>query len=155
MEKYSVIAEQENCTVVGHYEAQPRQQTAYQSETALEEKLLQQLESQGYERLKITTEAELLNNLRRQLEAFNGIVLSDSEWQRLKDMICNDQMSLEDKTQMIQTGEKFLLRMDNGENKNILLIDRNNIHRNQRLQVINQYTPKEEPTRRATTLRYW
>lgn len=34
MEKYSVIAEQENCTVVGHYEAQPRQQTAYQSETA-------------------------------------------------------------------------------------------------------------------------
>lgn len=142
MEKYSVIAEQENCTVVGHYEAQPRQQTAYQSETALEEKLLQQLESQGYERLKITTEAELLNNLRRQLEAFNGIVLSDSEWQRLKDMICSDQMSLEDKTQMIQTGEKFLLRMDNGENKNILLIDRNNIHRNQRLQVINQYTPE-------------
>ena len=37
MEKYSVIAEQENCTVVGHYEAQPRQQTAYQSETALEQ----------------------------------------------------------------------------------------------------------------------
>ena len=142
MEKYSVIAEQENCTVVGHYEAQPRQLTAYQGEAALEERLLQQLEKQGYEWLKIHTEKELLKNLRKQLEALNEIVLSDSEWKRLKEMICNDQMTIEDKTQMIQTGEKFLLRLDNGENKNIILIDRNNVHRNQRLQVIHQYTPE-------------
>ena len=141
MNKYSVIAEQENCTVVGHYEAQPRQQTAYQSEAALEDGLLKQLVEQGYEYLKIHTEEALLKNLRKQLEALNDISLSDTEWQRLKEMICNDQMTIEDKTNMIQTGERFLLPLDNGENKNIMLIDRNNIHRNQRLQVINQYTP--------------
>ena len=142
MNRYSVIAEQENCTVVGHYEAQPRQQTAYQSEAALEDGLLKQLVEQGYEYLKIHTEEALLKNLRKQLEALNDISLSDTEWQRLKEMICNDQMTIEDKTNMIQTGERFLLPLDNGENKNIMLIDRNNIHRNQRLQVINQYTPE-------------
>ena len=142
MAQYNVIAEQENCTVVGRYEAKPRQQTAFQSEAALEERLLQQLAAQGYERLEITTEEDLLKNLRKQLEALNEISLSTGEWLRLKDMICNDQLGLEDKTQFIQTNEKFLLLLDNGETKNIQLLDCKNIHRNQRLQVIHQYTPE-------------
>lgn len=142
MDNYSVIAEQDNCTVVGRYESKPRQQTVYQSEAALEERLLKQLSQQGYELLSITTEEALLDNLRRQLEALNDIELSESEWKRLREMVCSDMMGIEEKTQMIQTGEKFLLPLDNGENKNIMLIDRNNIHHNQRLQVLHQYTPE-------------
>ena len=73
MNKYSVIAEQENCTVVGHYEAQPRQQTAYQSEAALEDGLLKQLVEQGYEYLKIhTEEAQRHQSLRHRVATTEG-----------------------------------------------------------------------------------
>ena len=129
--------------VMGRYEQQTAEQSAYQSEAALEESFIQKLVSQGYERLRINSEAELLANLRLQLETLNEVRLSESEWQRLKTMLLGEQMTIEDKTEIIQHNNILSLQMDNGENQNVCIIDRKNIHRNRPLQVLNQYEENE------------
>ena len=143
MEKYVQIADEGAMIVMGRYEQQPHEQSAYQSEAALEESFIQKLVSQGYERLHINNEADLLANLRLQLETLNEVKLSDGEWQRLKVMLLGEQMSIEDKTEIIQHNNILSLPMDNGENRNICIIDRKNIHRNRPLQVLNQFEESE------------
>lgn len=139
MDDYKIIVEQEHTTVMAHYEVQPKPEGGYQSEAKLEAALIAQLKSQGYEYVQVKDEAGLLRNLRRQLELLNDVILSDSEWARLLPMISNEQMTIQDKTEMLQ-GKGYILNlaMDNGLTKNIKLIDKGNIYNN-RLQVINQY----------------
>ena len=139
MDDYKIIVEQEHSTVMAHYEVQPKLEGGYQSEAKLEAALIAQLKSQGYEYVQVKDEAGLLRNLRRQLELLNDVTLSDSEWARLLPMISNEQMTIQDKTEMLQ-GKGYILNlaMDNGLTKNIKLIDKGNIYNN-RLQVINQY----------------
>lgn len=61
----------------------------YQSEKALEEKLIEQLEADGYEKVSINDEKELLANFKTQINKhnlnkyFNGKPLSDTEFERL------------------------------------------------------------------------
>ena len=143
MEKYVHIADEGAMIVMGRYEQSQQEQSAYQSEQALEESFIAKLVSQGYERLHINSEADMLNNLRLQLELLNEIKLSDSEWQRLKVMLLGEQMTIEDKTEIIQHNNILSLPMDNGEKRNICIIDRKNIHRNRPLQVLNQYEENE------------
>ncbi len=139
MDDYKIIIEQEHQTVMAHYEVEQKPAEGYQSEARLEAALIQQLQSQGYDYVQVKDEAGLLRNLRRQLELLNDVVLSDSEWARLLPMISNEQMTIEDKTEMIQgKGYILALTMDNGLTKNIRLIDKQNVYNN-RLQVINQY----------------
>ena len=139
MDDYKIIVEQEHQTVMAHYEVEAKPAEGYQSEAKLEEALIKQLQGQGYEYVQVKDEAGLLKNLRHQLELLNDITLSDSEWKRLLPMISNDQMTIQDKTEMIQ-GKGYILNltMDNGQSKNIKLIDKTNIYNNH-LQVINQY----------------
>ena len=139
MDDYKIVVEQEHSTVMAHYEVQPKPEGGYQSEAKLEAALIAQLKSQGYEYVQVKDEAGLLRNLRRQLELLNDVALSDSEWARLLPMISNEQMTIQDKTEMLQ-GKGYILNlaMDNGLTKNIKLIDKGNIYNN-RLQVINQY----------------
>ncbi len=142
MDDYKIIVEQEHTTVMAHYEVEAKPDGGYQSEAKLEAEFIKQLQSQGYEYIKVKDEEGLLTNLRRQLELLNDISLSDSEWARLLPMISNEQMDILDKTEMIQgNGHVLNLQMDNGHKKNIKLIDKTNIHNN-RLQVINQYEEK-------------
>lgn len=142
MNDYKIIVEQEHTTVMAHYEVEAKPDGGYQSEAKLEAEFIKQLQSQGYEYIKVKDEEGLLTNLRRQLELLNDISLSDSEWARLLPMISNEQMDILDKTEMIQgNGYVLNLQMDNGHKKNIRLIDKTNIHNN-RLQVINQYEEK-------------
>ena len=139
MDDYKIIVEQEHQTVMAHYEVEAKPAEGYQSEAKLEEALIKQLQGQGYEYVQVKDEAGLLKNLRRQLELLNDITLSDTEWNRLLPLISNDQMTIQDKTEMIQ-GKGYILNltMDNGQSKNIKLIDKTNIYNN-RLQVTNQY----------------
>ena len=139
MDDYKIIVEQEHQTVMAHYEVEPKPAEGYQSEAALERSLIKQLQGQGYEYAHINDEAGLLQNLRHQLELLNDVVLSESEWARLLPMISNEQMTILDKTEMIQgKGYVLNLTLDNGLTKNIKLIDKQNVYNN-RLQVINQY----------------
>ena len=139
MEDYKIIVEQEHQTVMAHYDVLPKPSEGYQSEAALEKSLIAQLQEQGYERVVVKNEDDLLRNLRKQLELLNDVVLSDSEWKRLLPKISNEQMTIQDKTEMIQ-GKGYIidLTLDNGQTKNIKLIDKTNVYNN-RLQVINQF----------------
>ena len=136
---YKIIVEEEHSTVMAHYEVMQKPPEGYQSEARLEKELIEQLQRQGYEAAKVRDEKELLLNLRRQLEKLNDVKFSDSEWSRLLPMISNEQMSIVDKTEMIQ-GKGYILdlKLDNGTSKNIKLIDKTNIHNNN-LQVTHQY----------------
>ena len=139
MDDYKIIVEQEHQTVMAHYDVEAKPAEGYQSEAKLEAALIQQLQGQGYEYVQVKDEAGLLKNLRRQLELLNDVCLSDAEWTRLLPMISNEQMTIEDKTEMLQ-GKGYILnlKLDNGLTKNIKLIDKQNVYNN-RLQVINQY----------------
>ena len=140
MDDYKIIVEQEHSTVMAHYEVEQKPDGGYQSEAKLEADFIRQLMAQGYEYAKqVKDEVSLQKNLRTQLEALNDTILSDSEWTRLLPMVSNEQMTIQDKTEMLQ-GKGYIvsLTMDNGLTKNIKLIDKTNVYNN-RLQVINQF----------------
>ena len=144
MDDYKIIVEQEHTTVAAHYEVKAKPAEGYQSEARLETEFISQLQRQGYEYARqVRNETSLLLNLRRQLELLNDVELSDTEWARLLPMISNEQMNIEDKTEMLQgKGYVLNLTLDNGLTKNIRLIDMQNVYNN-RLQVINQYVEEE------------
>lgn len=111
----------------------------YQSEAELEVEFLRILQTQAYEFVAITSEAQLVANLRGQLELLNATTFSDSEWSRFfADRIASANDGIVEKTVRIQEDHVQLLTRDDGTVKNIQLIDKQNIHNN-RLQVINQY----------------
>lgn len=140
MNKFSLVAENTNSTVVGEFNPAKTRATNYQSEAELEQAFVKLLESQAYEFLPITCEADLTNNLRSQLEKLNNYQFTDSEWdQFFRTKLANKNEGIEEKTAKIQEDHVQILQRDNGQpDKNIYLIDKSNIHNNN-LQVINQY----------------
>ena len=141
VESFNIVIQQSNLTVMTRYEEHPKDAMRYQSEAALEESFIRQLVAQGYERLNIDNEQGLMDNLRVQLEKLNSIRLSDAEWKRLfTQEIANENLNIEDKTERIQRDPIVNILLDNGETKNIRLIDKRDIHNNS-VQVLNQYTP--------------
>ena len=139
MNKYNVVMEMIDSTVVAEYEPLKNRSDAYQSEAALENEFIKMLTEQGYEYLTIHDSSALVNNLRKQLELLNDYKFTDSEWTRFFNTnIENNNDGIVEKTKKIQTDHIQVLKRDNGTSKNISLIDKKNIHNN-RLQVINQY----------------
>ena len=149
MTYYNIVASTDEVTVVAEYTPEYRvKEQAYQSEAALEQSFIQQLESQGYEYIQISNEASMIDNLRRQLEKLNDYTFTDGEWERFfHESLANANEGIVEKTRKIQEEHIQVLRLDDGTSKNIYLLDKNNIHNN-RLQVINQY--EEDAGRRAT-----
>jgi type I restriction enzyme, R subunit len=136
---YNLVSENNQSTVVAEYAFDTVRDSSYQSEAELEKAFIKQLEAQAYEYLKITKEADLVTNLRTQLEKLNSITFSDDEWQRFFTAeLANPNQSIEEKTTTIQ--EDFIKNFirDDGTTKNIYLIKKDHIHYNT-LQVINQY----------------
>lgn len=139
MSYFNIVAQSSESTVVTEYKPQEKRSEAYQSEAQLEQELIRLLGELGYEYLHIHKDTDLVVNLRRQLSKLNGYEFSDSEWQRFfTEVLANSNMSIADKTRLIQEDHVQVLKRDNGESKNITLIDKKNIHNNI-LQVINQY----------------
>lgn len=137
--KYDPIAVSSESTVVAEYEADPASESAYQSESQLEQELIRLLESQAYDYLPITTQSQLEDNLRKQLEIVNRMEFSDAEWKQFfSERIVGANDGIVEKTVRIHEDHIQLLRRDDGSTKNITLLDKTNIHNN-RLQVINQY----------------
>ncbi|KZE39182.1 type I restriction endonuclease subunit R [Microbacterium sp. T32] len=136
---YDPIAVSSESTVVAEYIPDPAASVSYQSEAELERDLIRLLQSQAYEYLAITSETQLIANLRTQLEALNAIRFSDAEWSVFfSERIAGANDGIVEKTVRIQEDHVQLLKRDNGSMKNVLLIDKQNVHNN-RLQVINQY----------------
>lgn len=136
---FDVMAFGGQATVCSALPKQQRRSSSYQSETQLEDAFVKQLCRQGYERLVVSNEEELIANLRMQLEALNRISFSDKEWARLfKGWIAADNDGIVEKTRRIQRDHVYALRMDDSSVRNVSLIDKRNVHNN-RMQVMNQY----------------
>ena len=126
-------------TVVAEYSQHDRKASAYQSEADLEKAFITLLREQAYEYLPITSEQDLSTNLRTNLEQLNKYSFTDGEWARFfTASISGETDGILEKTRRIQEDHIQVLKRDNGETKNIYLIDKQNIHNN-KLQVINQY----------------
>ena len=133
------IALCDESTVVAEFLVDRVRETAYQSEASLETAFIEQLELQAYEYLPLTSEAELITNLRSQLEKLNKVTFSDAEWECFfATNIAGANDGIVEKTARMQEDHIQLLKRDDGSTKNIRLIDKQHIHNNS-LQVINQY----------------
>lgn len=139
MSQYNIIAENQEYTVVSEYDHVATPAESFQSEADLEKEFIRLLQEQGYDYLPIHTEADLISNLRAQLEKLNHYHFTDSEWEHFfNECIANKNDDIVAKTQKIQDDYIQVLKRDTGESQNIKLIDKDNIHNNS-LQVINQY----------------
>ena len=144
MPYFNIVSQSAESTVVTEYKPQSKRSEAYQSEADLEKEFIRLLCELGYERLTIHKEADLIANLRTQLEKLNNYRFTDGEWKRFWDeVLANTNSGILEKTRLIQEDYVQVLRRDNGESKNIQLIDKKCIHNNS-LQVINQYAISAE-----------
>lgn len=115
-----------------------------QSEYQLENQLLDQLKLLDYEPVNIRNEAELISNLKIQLEQANGIpTLSDSEWKQVFNQISQGNV-FERATKL---RNKLPIKLDDGTSRHIDLLFKEP-HKN-RFQVTNQVTidPKHDNKR--------
>ncbi|MBG6109064.1 type I restriction endonuclease subunit R [Frigoribacterium sp. CG_9.8] len=137
--RFEPIAISSESTVVAEFVTDPATSAAYQSEAELEREFIRLLQGQAYEYVTIHSEAQLLANLRVQLEALNAVTFTDDEWQRLlAEYVVGASDGAVQKTVRVQEDHVYAFRRDDGSTKNIALIDKNSIHNN-RLQVSNQY----------------
>ena len=144
MSYFNIVAQSSESTVVTEYKPQAKRSEAYQSEADLEQEFIRLLCELGYERLTIHKEADLIANLRTQLEKLNNYRFTDGEWKRFWDeVLANTNSGILEKTRLIQEDYVQVLRRDTGESKNIQLIDKKCIHNNN-LQVISQYAISTE-----------
>jgi len=139
IQKFEPIAVTSENTVVSAYEATFSKAKSYESEAELEQAFIDLLQEQAYEYLSITSEEDLIANLKKQIEKLNKIEFSDKEWIKFySESIAGEKDGIVEKTKRFQEDHVRILKRDNGESKNIYLIDKQYIHNNS-LQVLNQY----------------
>ncbi len=113
---------------------------SYQSEAELEQKLVSQLVTQGYERVVLKDYEALVDNFRKQLNVINSDVLekelSDTEFKRVLNTVDSKTVYASAK----QLRDKFDLQLDNG--KDIYLKLFSNDPEKNIYQVSNQITVK-------------
>ena len=144
MPYFNIVAQTSENTVVTEYEPVKARSDSYQSEADLEQEFIRLLCEQGYQYLPIYTEADLIANLRQQIERLNSYQFTLCEWNRFfKDNLANPNDHIVEKTRKIQEDYVQVLKRDDGSTKNITLIDKKNIHNNF-LQVINQYAVSQK-----------
>ncbi len=148
MSEINIIAQSGESTVVTEYIPSGVRAENYQSEAQLEKEFINLLTIQGYDRLFLHSEKELIANLRKQLEILNNYRFSDGEWDRFfTERLASPNEGIAEKTYKLQEDYIQVLSCDDGTKKNIYLLDKKNIHNN-RLQVVNQY--EEEGGNRLT-----
>ena len=143
IETTSPIAETNSFIVLDKYFQEWETARGYQSESDLEQELIQDLVSQGYEFLpNVTTPESLLANVRVQIESLNNVAFSDKEWTRfVETYLDKPSENIVDKTRKIHNNHKHDFVFDNGIIENIHLLDKKNIARN-KMQVIQQFEQK-------------
>lgn len=134
----STIAEMTGGIILANFEKKLVKETSYQSEAELEKQMIENLISQGYERLVVNSNNELYANLKIQIEKLNNISFSDAEWQRfLIEYLDAPNDGMIEKTKKVQENHIYDFTFDDGKLQNIKIIDKKNIHNNF-LQVANQ-----------------
>lgn len=140
----ATIAEMTNGIVLANFKKSTNQASSYQSEADLENQLLKNLVSLGYEQLNLKTFDDLDINLKKQIEKLNNLNFSESEWKRFNQEYLNSPNDgVVEKTKKIQEDYIYQFKFDDGHYENIKIIDKKNIHNNH-LQVVNQITAEGE-----------
>ena len=130
-ENINIIVENPQSTVVAKFVSSKKRAEHYQSEDALEKEFIKQLETQAYEYVKIHNNEDLEKNIKKQLEIVNNYTFTDNEWKTFfAQELANPAQSIEEKTKTIQEDSIKILQRDNGDTKNIRLIDKENLHNN-------------------------
>ena len=114
-----------------------------QSEQALENCLIQKLQTLGFERIQIDNETDLIANLKRQLEKHNKLVLSEKEFKQI--LIKLEKGNIFEKAKILR--DKVDYNTDEGDINHIELIDQIHYCKNE-YQVTNQVTMKGKYTNR-------
>lgn len=140
MNDYKTIAESKNFIVLDQYTREWKAAESYQSESDLERELIQDLVNQGYEFASfIKTPADLLANVRVQLQALNAVQFAEGEWLRfVETWLDKPSDGIVEKTRKIHDDYIHDFVFDDGRIQNIYLLDKKNIARN-KVQVIKQF----------------
>jgi type I restriction enzyme, R subunit len=140
MNDYKTIAESRNFIVLDKYAREWKAAESYQSESDLERELVRDLVSQGYELASgIKSGADLLANVRTQLEALNAVQFADGEWSRfVETWLDKPSDGIVEKTRKVHDDYIHDFVFDDGRIQNIYLLDKKNIARN-KVQVIKQF----------------
>lgn len=135
----STIAEMTNGIILANFKKDTSfRETGYQSEAELENQMIENLLSQGYEELIVKSNDDLYINLKKQIEKLNEVSFSDEEWNRfLIEYLDAPNDGMIEKTRKVQEDHVYDFIFDDGHLKNIKIIDKKNIHNNF-LQVTNQ-----------------
>lgn len=136
----NTIAESNNYIVLDKYSKAQQVSEAYQSENELERELIKDLQRQGYEYLpELTSQAQMLINVRVQLQSLNSMQFTDEEWQRfVREYLDNPSDNSTDKTRKIHDDYIHDFVFDDGHIQNIYLFDKKHISNN-KVQVIKQF----------------
>jgi type I restriction enzyme R subunit len=134
------IAESKNFIILDKYDKIEQSDGSYQSEADLESEVITDLKNQGYEyRSDLNTNERLLANIRVQLQNLNHVQFTDAEWQRfLVEYLDKPSDGVIEKTRKIHDDHIHDFVFDDGNIKNIYLLDKKNVIRNT-LQVISQF----------------
>ncbi len=140
MNEYKAIVESKNFIVLDQYNREWKGADSYQSESDLERELIHDLVNLGYEFASaIKTPGDLLDNMRKQLQALNNVLFADAEWQRfVETWLDKPSDGIVEKTRKIQDDYIHDFVFNDGRIQNIYLLDKKNITRN-RVQVIKQF----------------
>jgi type I restriction enzyme, R subunit len=106
-----------------------------QPESALENQLIAALSNQGYERITITSEKELIANLKTKIEKHNNIVLTDKEFVQVLNHL--NKGNVWDRAKILR--DKMQLTKEDGKTAYIEFINQDAWCQNQ-YQVTNQIT---------------
>lgn len=115
-----------------------------ESESMLEEKFIKQLQSMGYERIKIKNEKQLNSNFKQQLEKLNkkelnGKPLTDEEFERILTYL--DSGSIYDKADKLR--DEYTIKRDNEMSVSIKFLNQKDWCKNI-FQVSNQITMRSK-----------
>lgn len=140
MNDYKVIAESKTFIVLDQYTREWNVAENYQSEDELERELIQDLVNQGYEfSLSIKTQADLLANVRVQLQELNAVQFADGEWLRfVESWLDKPSDGIVEKSRKIHDDYVHDFVFDDGRIQNIYLLDKKAVARN-KMQVIKQF----------------
>ena len=114
-----------------------------QSEAKLESELIKQLSSNGYDKIAIQNEDDLLSNLKAQLEAHNNLSLTDKEFARVLNHL--NKGNVFERAKILR--DKMQLTKDDGTSVYLDFINQNDWSKNS-FQVTNQVTMEGSYTNR-------
>ena len=109
-----------------------------QSEAQLEKDLISRLNGLGYASVSITDESDLLLNLKDKIEGLNDIKLSDTEFQRILNILGKGNAF--ERARLLREKKQHILR-DDGESLYFMLIDQEDVSNNS-YQVASQVSIK-------------